>query len=285
MPAETPGAQQIRLEAGICQLCISYQANFDPAHIAAELGAFMDGPGTILVALSGGKDSLCSLFLAKAVLGLDIHALTFDNGFIPEPVLAQSRQICEDLDVPYTIKRTPLYQEFLEEYQPDTRGQWQAKTGLDFCKTCASHVHFYIQQWCQQNQVGRVIYGNRTYARLEPKVSCLTPVHFKTGSQTQTIVNINLPFALRMTHADQARMLTEMGWQDPHLEGVTSNCLIPGFVEHARRQHLGHPTDTGYLENEFRSGAYTAEEMTALQALQVPDPATAIEAFFAARAL
>lgn len=265
---EHPQARTITLDAeGLCPFCRLYAQHYDQAHLRQELFGFIGGVKhagqPVLVALSGGKDSLSALFLLVKVLQLPARAFTFDNGFIPAPVLAQTGRICETLGVPWEVVRRTLKPEFQAEYQRDAQGLLQARTGLDFCQLCASHIRDVMVEICLRDRLEYVVFGNKSYTSLEPRVSCIKQVPTLEGPMIQTL---NLLFALGTDTTQQQNMLTDMGWQDPGLTGYTSNCLIPGLVAAARERRLGLPSDAGYIELELRSGAYRRDEAEALLA-------------------
>ena len=263
---DDPQARTISLDAeGLCPYCRLYAERYDAEALKTELLGFVSAVRRsgkpVLVALSGGKDSLCALFLLAQVLGLPTRAFTFDNGFLPRSVLAQTARICADLGVPWEPVRQSLKAAFQDEYQSDAQGRLQARTGLDFCQLCAGHIRDVMVEVCRREGMGYVVFGNKSYTTLEPKVSSLKQVPVPDG---EPILTLNLLFALGTSTGQQQNMLADMGWQDPGLSGYTSNCLIPGLVAAARERRLGLPSDAGYIELELRSGAYRREEAQAL---------------------
>jgi hypothetical protein len=243
-----------------CQYCRKYGDHWDPDAIAAEVATFMTARAPVLVAFSGGKDSLTALQLT-AKLGLPAIAFTFDNGFIPEPVLAQARRMCTALGVPYEVHRAPMYEAFLSEYGPDSQGRWVARTGNDFCRQCSQHIGGLARRLAVAHGSDWVVYGNKNYASLTPRVTaCRVIDYLANESQQKRLISINLLFALQITTAVQRDILAAAGWQDPGLPGYTSNCLVPGFVEYPRFQKNNAHADAGYIELERRSGHYSAEE-------------------------
>lgn len=280
---DTEGATRVQLNAeGLCQYCVAYRQHYDKQQILRELKWFVDlpteGDFNAIVAVSGGKDSISALFLAKEVLGLKVFALTYDNGFIPEKVLDQTRRIYETLEVPYRIVRHPLYEAFKKEYQVDEKGQWQAQTGLDFCQVCSKQMGPIMADMTRELQCPKLIFGNRIYSRLHPYVSSLS--RHRIG-ETQ-FYSINFLFALQLKAEEQGKILRDVGWTNPQLPGDTSNCLVPGFVEAARRRKLGFASETGYLERELRSGTLTLEQARQeIADREVEDMSAEISAFFA----
>lgn len=251
--------------AGLCPYCRLFQQNYDRHWLEQELLSWLDSlqhsGQPALLALSGGKDSLCALFLLAKVLKRPVRAFTLDNGYLPTVVLEQTERICREWNVPWEVVSDPLQREFSNEYQRDAQGRLQARTGLDFCQLCSGRIRKALLQICRQQGHSHVVFGNKTYTQLTPRVSCLKTLPLAAGGSLQVI---NLLFALRTNTTQMQNMLQDMNWQDPQLKGYTSNCLIPGLVAAARQRTLGYPADAGYIEMELRSGAWTRAEAEAL---------------------
>ncbi len=247
---------------GLCEFCNRYVQNYDADWLENELLGFLKALKAsgqpLLLALSGGKDSLSCLFLLREVLDFPVKAFTYDNGFIPAEVLEQTARICESLKTPWEVLKNPLYEAFQAEYIPDRQGRLVAQTGLDFCQICAGQVKNLLMFICEREGLRFVAFGNKTYTRLHPKVSCLKTLPTPQGGQLHLI---HLLFALRTNTAQQAEILAALNWQDPGLGGYTSNCQVPGLVAAARKRKTGFASDAGYIEMEYRSGAYTTEEL------------------------
>lgn len=261
-PDSLPGDARVRellLDAeGFCPFCRQYAAGYDETLIEQELLSFVAGlTSPALVAVSGGKDSMCALFLMKQVLRLPVRAFTYDNGFIPAAVLEQTRRICAELGVEHETVTHSLVAAFKDEFRPDASGLLQSRTGLDFCRLCAGEIRKVMLELCLRDGLEHVVFGNKTYTSLQPQVSCLKALVLPDGHR---VLTINLLYALKTSVTQQQNMLADMGWKDPGLEGYTSNCRVPGLVAGARARKLGMPSDAGYIEMELRSGAYTRAE-------------------------
>ena len=256
---------------GLCPYCELFQRNLDPALLRQELTQFVAAARrekVVVLALSGGKDSLTALYLAKVVLGLNLRCLMYQNGFIPAPVVQQAQKLCDQYQVPLDIVTHPLYAEFKQEYRLEDQAL-VATTGLDFCALCADHLNTIALQYLQQAQSHWLLLGNKVYARLSPTVSAIK-IHQCRDFRYQSV---NLLYALNINWERQQQILKLMAWQDPGLAGYTSNCRIPGLVEKARRKRLQMSSDQGYIEAELRSGAYTRLEAQTLLAAQSADDA------------
>lgn len=276
-------------ENGICQYCQIYKNNYDKEFLDYELAYFINNKGSdddsyhSIVALSGGKDSLTALYLAKVVLKLNVIAMTYDNGFIPEEVIEQSRRICNELDIPYIVCQQEMYNEFKSEYKPDNEGVWEARTGIDFCSLCSKNIWKYLKELCLEYKIDKVILGNKIYSSLEPKVSSIKKFPIYDNQVLKKISCINLLFALKISKTEQKEILKKLSWVSPNLKGYTSNCLVPGFTEYARSNKIKTDSDAGYIEMELRSNMYSLEEAKELMKKEYSDSSKEIEYFFKAK--
>lgn len=264
---------RVGLSDGVCQSCLVYQANYDPAHLKRELLRFIKdckAGQPALLALSGGKDSLTALYLLRKVYQVETVAFLYQNGFIPEAVIARAQAWCDEFGTRLDVVTEPLYQAFRQEYALNSEGELEARTGSDFCQTCSSQINRFGLELMDHYGASWLVMGNKVYTELEPKVSSITERILK-GKPRQVI---NLLFTAGIDSAKQAIILKAMNWSDPHLPGYTTNCYIPGLVEQARSKRLNAHSDQGYIERELRSGAFTRAEARALLSHPKRSPAS-----------
>ncbi|MFN8577285.1 MAG: 7-cyano-7-deazaguanine synthase [Candidatus Sericytochromatia bacterium] len=250
---------------GICQYCIKYKKHYNKEILDTELKLFTEDNKNnkyhSIVALSGGKDSISALYIAKKVLNLNVIAMTYDNGFIPKSVIEQSERICKQLDIPYIVYKQEMYNEFKNEYIDDTdKKSWISKTGIDFCSLCSKNIWKYIQELNKSEGIYKVILGNKIYTSLEPYVSCIKKIPTLINNEKRKITCINLLFALGINTKKQQDILNLVNWKKIEFKGYTTNCLIPGFTEYPRTQKIQTDSDAGYIEMELRSNIYSVEE-------------------------
>ncbi len=265
----------------MCQYCHLYLKNENSPTLEQELDYFVKDSqfSQVVVALSGGKDSLTTLFLAVK-MGLTPRCLMYQNGFIPAEIVERSRQHCADLNVPLDIVEIPLYETFLQEYEV-TPTKVEARTGADFCKSCSKHLDGIARAYMKQHQAHWLLFGNKTYATLSPYLSAMQR-HISDAEHAY--YSVNFLYLLKVTATQQKEILNAMNWQDPGLTGYTSNCLIPGFVHQARQEKLGFHPEQSYIAMEKRSGSYTQSQAEAVLASTQPEastyPATEIKAYY-----
>lgn len=88
---------------GVCNFCRSYRKKtyLGPAALERELNSYVSGNGSCscVVPVSGGKDSTYVLYYLAKVLGLNVIAVHYDNGFTHPQAAENLRQITERLSI------------------------------------------------------------------------------------------------------------------------------------------------------------------------------------------
>jgi PP-loop superfamily ATP-utilizing enzyme len=221
-------------------------------------------PGTdvdAVVAFSGGKDSTVSLYLARQKFKLNVRAVLVDNGFIPQAVIDNGRAFCERMEVQLVI--LPI--EFASHVRELLRQDF--KTGYP-CYKCTELFHERIREYCSTNRINRVILGRNWWRWLEPEVRSVRRLKDeRTGTEMQFI---SLPFALQLNEAVVRGILKEQGWRAVDIHGNSTNCLIPGMVEHHVWKRLGYHPELNLLSREVISG-YLDKETARRQLSDIRD--------------
>jgi hypothetical protein len=252
---------------GLCNMCMTYERNFDPELLASELETFLHTPREVgaeldaVVAFSGGKDSTVSLYLARKEYGLDVVAVLIDNGFIPGEVVEKGRDLCNALGVELVVRRidfVPLVREMMRK---------QFKDGYP-CYLCTTMFHQEIQRFCVENQVNRVILGRNWWRWLEPEVRAVRWV--KDEGSGLNLQFLSLPFALQLSEESTKALLKQIEWSPVQIYGNSTNCLIPGLVEYTMIERLGYHPELNLLSREVISG-YLDKEAAKQKLMQVED--------------
>jgi len=251
--------REIKIENGICNLCQTFQKNFSQQRLHEELQGFLAEKNTgkydVILALSGGKDSFTALYLAKKELDLNVLAFTYQNGFIPEKVIRQSKKICQKLNVDFVIKERSL-QKSLDHYL--NCQDYSLSKNFDFCSLCSQNISAYSIKLMKEHDTFRLITGDNCYESISPYVSAIR--RYKPFGYKRETITINLPFALRVTKRQQEKILQKIGWKNPKISKYSSNCQIPNLIEKKFIEINGFHSEYGYLQKEIRSGFYTREE-------------------------
>lgn len=223
---------------GRCTICHAYEAAFDRAAIERELTMFRAttlmsrGPAAV-VALSGGKDSLSSLYLASKVLGVNVRAVLFQNGFIPERVVTQARDACDRLGVVLTVKT-------LDEHAGARFRSSVENASFDGpqpCVACARLIFRSIDEVLDETGAGWMVLGTNYYTRWTDRPYASA---YHETPQGRRVLEIHLPYAMQITSADTEANLRELGVTPFEMSGVSTNCEVPGLVQGRLGKIIGH---------------------------------------------
>ena len=247
---------------GICNMCETYQKNFDPAVLKDELHQFLTRekePGAqydAIMAFSGGKDSTVSLYIAVKEYGLKVMAVLVDNGFIPEDVIENGREICGRMGVPLRVERIDFMPKLVELMKTNFASGYP-------CNVCTVMFHDVMAEVCREQKVNRVILGRNWWRILEPVVKSVRRI--RPPGCTWDIDFLSLPFALQLKEESQLTYLQKAGWKARGIYGHSTNCLIPGLVEKAVYDRIGYHPELNLVSREVIVGFLTKEK--ALQKL------------------
>lgn len=252
---------------GLCNMCMTYEKNFSEEILADELKTFVETPPEkgakydAVVAFSGGKDSCISLYLAREKYHLNVVAVLVDNGFIPAPVIENGKEFCDRLGVKLVV--LPI--EFASPLKVMIENQF--KNGYP-CNLCTMMFHKKIKDYCIENRINRVVLGRNWWRWLEPEVRA---VRWEKDEMSQMDMQfLSLPFALRLTQDWVKETLSEIGWSPVKIHGNSTNCLVPGLVEHTIYQRLGYHPELNLLSREVIAG-YLSKEKAKEELSQVKD--------------
>lgn len=107
-----------------------------------------------VVSVSGGKDSLMTLYIAKKILKLRVLAVFIDNGFALPEMYSNVNSASEILGVDLIIYKTNDFAEIF-------RKCILSKKEIYFCRLCHVLLENMIKNICKQNDI-RVILGGYT---------------------------------------------------------------------------------------------------------------------------
>jgi PP-loop superfamily ATP-utilizing enzyme len=233
---------------GPCSLCQAYEEAFSQKALDDELAQFetmlarrKKGPAA-LVAISGGKDSLSTLYLARK-RGWRVEGYLFDNGFIPAEVIDQARRLCEGAGVELHVDSLAgaARKRFAREVAT------VRADGPTPCDACGVQMNEGLARRCAELGIDQVIYGTNFYASWLDRPSALA---FHAGG----LAALNLPYALQVTAAQARRNVKQLGGKVMELKGVSSNCRVPGLVQDRIGRTLGHVPELELLSLEVMVG-------------------------------
>jgi hypothetical protein len=156
---------------GLCEICQKYDKKWKPwlenreirerteTNLKKKLDRAKEKGGVYdcVVGLSGGKDSLYTLYVAVKRFGLNPVAVAIDNGFLTNEAKEVIRKACETLKVDYIIYR--------QEMIYDLYRHFFLKTGT-FCTVCFIVIIRALQKFTRYFHAPYLLIGKST--RLDP---------------------------------------------------------------------------------------------------------------------
>ena len=242
---------------GICNMCLAYKKNLDLPFLKEELRQFLAKkrePGAqfdAVVAYSGGKDSTVSLSIAVQDYGLKVLAVLVDNGFIPQDVIENGREICDKLGVPLRVEKFDFLPKLRELKKNNFANGYP-------CNVCTIAFHDAITNVCIEERINRVILGRNWWRFLDPKVKAVRVV--QPPGINWNIEFMSLPFALQLKEEQQKDILARVGWKRKNIYGDSTNCLIPGLVEKIVYDRIGYHPELNLLSREVITGFISKEK-------------------------
>lgn len=237
---------------GICSVCKTYASRLDRKRIDAELASFIlnhTAPGAppAIVALSGGKDSICALVTCVRRLQLPTIAMLYDNGFIPPEVIAQAARVCEALETPFEIVRpSPDEAQAFDRLVEGATSQVATP-----CAACSASIFRALDARADVLGSRWLVLGTNYHAAWSEPLSA---VNVRKTAGGRVIRRIHLPFAMSLTHDTLLETLDELGVVVHKQRGASSNCRVPELVQARVAPTLGHPTELEDLALEVMAG-------------------------------
>ena len=250
------------------------------------------GPYDLLMAYSGGKDSTFTLAWLRRTYGLEILALTVDNGFIPRQTLDNARRVVDRLGVELAILRPrddllrPLFAATAERdiFAPSTLGR-----ASSICTACISVVKMACLRRAIEGRIPMIGYGwspgqaPLTAALRRPTVPMLRQMQDVLLGPIRSVVGDRaagwflqerhladpaaIPFLvspLAMVDYDEAAIFAEieaLGWSRPGgIDANSTNCRLNALANQVHRQRHGYHPYAFELAGLVRIGCLSREQ-------------------------
>jgi thymidine kinase len=281
LPETFPG---IRFnENGICNHCLDFQDEKNPEEKKNryrsrldELIAVHRGKSSYdaIMSYSGGKDSTFILTLLKEEFGLNVLALTMDNGFLPGQTLTNIRTIVERLGIDHILFK-PRFDILRRVFTLGARENIYPATTLrrasTICTSCMTLVKFATLKLALEKSIPFIFFGwspgqipiSSSIMKNNPELlrsmqkAASEPLLRLVGDEVKPYFleekyfsgaytfpyNIS-PFAF-LDYDERAiiKKVKRLGWIPPRgVDANSTNCLLNSYanVVH-RRQHGFHP--------------------------------------------
>jgi len=239
-----------------------------------------------LLCYSGGKDSTYTLIALKKLYGLNVLALTMDNGFMSPQALKNIRSATDNLEVDHLLFAPrldilgPIFRECAQRniYPPKTLERASA-----ICTSCMSIVKFSALRLAIEKRIPFVAYGwspgqapitssilknNPRMVRMMQKSTFdpmyriageairpyfLSEEHFNAGDYFPCNIH-----PLAFLDYDEKKIfenIKEIGWSPPEdTDANSTNCLLNSFAIAVHRKQFGFHPYAFEMANLVRKG-------------------------------
>ena len=254
-----------------------------------------------LMCYSGGKDSSYTLAILRRDYGLDVLAVTFDNGFLPKQTLRNIRCVTDELGMDHILYRPNfrmmkrIFSACAGEdiYPPQTL--MRAST---ICTSCMAIVKFSALRMALEKDIPFLVFGwspgqipvasavmknNPAIIKVMQKAS-FDPLYGLAGEEIRPYFLEEKHFGGRYDYPynvsplvfldyDEEEILKEvsrLGWERPQdIDANTSNCELNSFANVTHKEkHRFHPY-VFEMAKLVREGYLTREE--ALAKIEEPE--------------
>lgn len=261
-----------------------------------------------LMSYSGGKDSTFTLRLLKRDFGLNVLALTFDNGFLSPRALKNIQAVTDALDVDLMISR-PGFGMMRRIFVESSRSQiYAAATRLrasTICTSCISLVKFGALRVCVEKSIPFNVFGwspgqipvASSLLKNNPRMMRITqqalyePLHRIAGDRIRpyfledrhfsedAVYPFNVSPLVFLDYDEEAirESIAELGWEPPcDVDPNSTNCLINAFANRVHSRKYGYNPYVFELAKLVRDGYMDRRE--ALKRLDEPEQTATIDA-------
>jgi tRNA(Ile)-lysidine synthase TilS/MesJ len=308
LPETFPG---IRFnEQDVCNLCLGFKGTAGmPAkktEYREKFEALIEqyrGSGTydVLMCYSGGKDSTYTLAILKEEYGLNVLAVTLDNGFISEQTLKNIRAVVENLGVDHIFFKPRfdvLARIFRHCATHDIYSRKSLERASSICTSCMAIVKYSTLRLALEKGLPFVAYGwspgqspvtssiiknNPDIVRMMQK-SLFDPLYRVVGSEITPYFledkhfgnSFRFPYYVHplaffdYSEAAAYGRIIRLGWRTPDDTGPNStNCLLNSFANIVHERRLGFHPYAYELSNLIRGGYL--DRPTAVARLDQPE--------------
>ena len=299
LPENFPGVEMD--DEGICNHCRSFkgvdvleaQKKRYETHFVELLEKFRGRSDyDCLICYSGGKDSTYTMDIMKKRYGLNILAVTFDNGFISPVAMENMRRVVENIGVDHVIFKVRfdvLKKIFAAAAERELYSKKTLERASTICTSCISFVKFISLKTAIEKEIPFIGYGwspgqapvqssvmktNPSLIRMTQKVVYeplekvagdavrayfLDERHFEMGDRFPYNVH-----PLAFLEYDEEKIysrLSELGWEKPDdTDPNSTNCLLNAFANQVHESRYGFNPYVFEIAKMVREGDMTREE-------------------------
>jgi hypothetical protein len=281
LPESFPGVRFD--EQGVCQHCREFKGLEDLAAKKADYRARFEklvaerrglAAYDALLSYSGGKDSTYTLAVLRESYGLNVLAVTLDNGFLPEQTIWNIRRMSERLGFDHILCRPRfdiLKKVFAACAERDIYPLKTLSRASSICTSCISFVKYFVLRTAIEKGIPMIAFGwspgqiplassflanNPEMVRASQK-TVFDPIYAIAGAAIRPYFleedhfHTARPFPVNVSPLafldyDEDRILEKvrsLGWVAPgEVDANSTNCLLNSLANgvHAER-HGFHP--------------------------------------------
>jgi tRNA(Ile)-lysidine synthase TilS/MesJ len=259
-------------ETGVCNFCrdfkgmenlevkkAEYRQKFDSLVEECRGSSAHDA----LVCYSGGKDSSHTLAVLRQEYGLNLLAITFDNGFLPQKTCENVRNVVENLGVDHIFMKPRfdvLAKIFRECAQRDIYPPKTLERASTICTSCMAIVKFTALRFCLEENIPLIAFG------WSPGQAPMSSSIMKNNPRMVRI-NVNPLAFLDYEEEHIYERISQLGWEAPAgVDANSTNCLLNSFANAVHKKRCGFHPYAFELANLVREGCL--DRSSALQRIE-----------------
>jgi hypothetical protein len=261
-----------------------------------------------LMCYSGGKDSTYTLALLKEKYRLNILAVSFDNGFIPEQTLVNIRNISENLGIDHIFLK-PRFDVIARIFLYSAENSIYSNKALErssaVCTSCMGIIKYSVLRMAIEKNIPFITFGwSPGQAPIHSSILKNNPAMVRMMQKSlydqmhQIAGDAVIPYFLEEEHFQMAdrfpyninplafldydidkifKTIESYGWRRPaDTDASSTNCLLNSFASAVHKEKLGFHPYAFEIANLVREG--WMDRPTAIQRLeQDEDPQTVAE--------
>lgn len=257
-------------EEGICNFCLSFKGKANIREKKAEYEKkFLDlikkykgkNSYNALVSYSGGKDSTYILSLLVKTYGLNVLAVTYDNGFLPDQTFRNIQMVAESLGVDHILFKPRfdiLRKIFVECSKKNIYPAHTLTRASTICTSCIAIVKFTSLRMALEKDIPFIVFGwspgqipiTSSIMKNNPRMVKMTqksvfePLYRIAGDQIRPYFleekhfkgtyffpyNISPLGFLDYDEEEIFREVKKLGWRLPDdVDAHSTNCLLNSF--------------------------------------------------------
>lgn len=312
LPETFPG---IRFdERGICNFCLEFKGL---EHLEGKKAEYRQKFETlvgdykgkssydVLMCYSGGKDSTYTIINLKEEYGLNILAFTFDNGFLSEQAIKNTKNVMENLGIDHVLikpRLDVLKKIFIECTKKNIYSPKTIERASTICTSCMGIVKFSALRMALEKNIPFIAFGwspgqapitssimknNPQMVKMMQK-AIFEPLYKLAGNEIKPYFLEEVHFSdsyrfpynispLAFLEYDEKKVyqnISQYGWEAPKdTDANSTNCLLNSFAIGVHKKQFSFHPYSFELAKLVREG-YMNRDLALEKINKVEDPKT-----------